>query len=68
MQINQAVNCLKALSHFERHLSFERGNEPVGYMIRIESLTCDSDRKLIRQIAEKLGLAVQEDQESISLH
>jgi hypothetical protein len=67
MQLSQAVDCLKALSNFERRLSFERSNERVGYMIRIEGLTFDSDRKLIRQIADKLGLAVQEDQDSISI-
>ncbi len=49
-------------------LSFKRDNELVGYTISIEGLTYDSDRELIRQIAQKLGLAVQEDQDSISLH
>jgi hypothetical protein len=68
MQTSQAIDCLQALSRFEMRLSFKRDNELVGYTISIEGLTYDSDRELIRQIAQKLGLAVQEDQDSISLH
>ncbi|NLF88224.1 hypothetical protein GX563_05310 [Candidatus Bathyarchaeota archaeon] len=67
METYQALNCLKALTLFERHISFEHVNELVGYTIRIEGLSCDSDRKMIRHTAEKLNLTVKEDTEGISI-
>jgi hypothetical protein len=67
MQSNQAISCLKALSQFERRISFERENESTGYVVKIEGLTYEPDRKIVRQIAKSLDLQVKEDTDSISV-
>jgi hypothetical protein len=67
MNGSQAVNCLKELSPFERRISFERDSKSSGYIIRIEGLTYESDRALVRQVAKSLNLTVREDADSISI-
>ena len=65
MQSSQAEICLKALSGFERCISFERNDELTGYIIRIDGLTYESDKEQIRQVAKSLNLKVKEEAESI---
>jgi hypothetical protein len=68
MQLSQAINCLKALSQFERRISFERNDDKqIGYIIRIEGLTYIPDRELVKQIAKSLNFKVKEDPDSISI-
>jgi hypothetical protein len=68
MQLNQAINCIKALSQFERRISFERNDDKqTGYIIRIEGLTYIPDRELVKQIAKSLNLTVKEDPDRISI-
>jgi hypothetical protein len=68
MQLNQAINCLKALNQFERRLSFEHNDDKqTGYIIRIEGLTYIPDRELVKQIAKSLNLTVKEDPDRISI-
>lgn len=67
MENSQAVKCMKAFSHYHSRMSFERSSKSEGYTIRINGLTCESDRNLIRTIATALCLKVQEDADGISL-
>jgi hypothetical protein len=67
MHSSQAENCLKALSRFQRRISFERDNELAGYTIRIYGLTYESDKELVRQIAKSLNLKIIEETDSISI-
>lgn len=67
MESSQAVNCVKAFENFNRAVTFERLNELTGYMIRIDGIKYESDRELVRNIARKLSLTVQEDADSIAI-
>ncbi len=67
MQSSQAENCLRALSHLERSISFERTDQSTGYIIRIDGLTYESDREQVRQIAKSFSLTIKEEADSISI-
>jgi hypothetical protein len=67
MESSQAVNCVKAFGNFHRTVTFERLNELTGYMIRINGITYESDRKMVRDIARKFCLTVQENADSIAI-
>jgi hypothetical protein len=58
---------MKAFSHFHSCISFERSSKSKGYTIRIDGLTYESDRKLIRNVATSLSLKVKEDADGISI-
>jgi hypothetical protein len=58
---------MKAFSHFHSCISFERSSKSKGYAIRIDGLTYESDRKLVRHVATSLCLKLKEDADGISL-
>lgn len=67
MESSKAVHCLKAFSNLPKAITFERTNESTGYVIHIDGIKYESDKKQVRTVATKLCLTVKEDAESVTI-